>query len=73
MSVTVPKVPILPPEIIDEILIYIGRADLAYSLDILSIMKHFLPEEFEEGIRYAYYAILYSNEEIPAFWPSSIS
>jgi hypothetical protein len=52
-----PELPILPPEIIDEILIYIGRVGLVYSLDRLPIMKHFLPEKFEVIVGQAYCAV----------------
>ena len=39
-----------PPEIVDIIIIYIGRADLAYALDKLSLMKYFLPNDFCEAM-----------------------
>ena len=39
------RIPI-PPEIIDLILRKVGRADLAYSLGRLAVMKHFLPGNY---------------------------
>jgi hypothetical protein len=50
--------PLLPPEIIDIILLYIGRVGLVYALDRLAIMKHFLPNDFEGAKGYGFYEAL---------------
>jgi hypothetical protein len=44
------ELPLLPPEIIDEILLCVGDVKLVNSLGRFSIMKHFLPKTYEEAM-----------------------
>ena len=52
---------VLPPEVLDIIFVFTGRADLAYRFGRLTIMRHFQPETYEMVIGKDYFEYTFAS------------